>query len=335
MPGNVASRREPFHPRHALRLGARPREHELRSALFPVSDEEAIDEGRERLGVRRDRTATHDERVVLGARLGAERHAAEVEHREHVRVRELELQREPEHVELAQGAPALERPERLALRAERRLHVVCGGIRALGQEGGVRVERGVEDLVPEVAHPDLVEVGEREAHPPRHPVPVLPQLPRLASEVLRRPPHPLDETPVRMLADSLSFRALGDCCAGGPPHCQPGGLRPPSFARRFATGSLASESSRAATTLRAPPSGARAGLRPGAARPARFARARGASPPVVRPSLRDGLSRLRVVACRDDSSCAPVGCSRGPPARRCAPGSLRSGAGRFAPRDQK
>ncbi len=57
----------------------------------------------------------------------------------------------------------------------------------------------------------------------------------------------------------------------------------------------------------------------------------GLCPPSFACRSRGTLSRLRDVACGNVASCAPRGCSRGPSARRCAPG-LASLAGRLGRR---
>jgi hypothetical protein len=62
--------------------------------------------------VRRRGATGKDQRIVFPAGARAERDLREVEDREHVRIRELELEREPDDVEVAKGPRALEREDR-------------------------------------------------------------------------------------------------------------------------------------------------------------------------------------------------------------------------------
>src|SRR5439155_5723690 len=93
--------------------------------------------------------------------------AAELEHRQHGRVAELELQGESDDVESGQRSAALDRKQWLALRLERRLHVGPGHEDALAGDVGPLVEHVVEQPETDVAHADFVRVRERER--PFHP----------------------------------------------------------------------------------------------------------------------------------------------------------------------
>ena len=62
-----------------------------------------------------------------------------------------------------QGPRALERQEREPALLELRLHVDPRRVGALGERARVVVQDLVENLEAEVAHPDVVEIGEREA----------------------------------------------------------------------------------------------------------------------------------------------------------------------------
>ena len=123
---------------------------ELLDYLFPVPDHETVDERRQGLRVHRAETARDHDRIVL----------AEVDHREHVGVRELVLEREADQIELPGRRARLERVERQPLRAHQALHVAPRREAKLGDPVGAPVDDVVEDLEPEVGHPDLVEVGE-------------------------------------------------------------------------------------------------------------------------------------------------------------------------------
>src|SRR5439155_27014111 len=87
--------------------------------------------------------------------------AAELEHRQHGRVAELELQGESDDVEGGQRSAALDRKQWLALRLERRLHVGPGHEDALAGDVGPLVEHVVEQPETDVAHADFVRVRER------------------------------------------------------------------------------------------------------------------------------------------------------------------------------
>ena len=93
----------------------------------------------------------------------------EVEQRQHARVAELELQGEPEHVEVADRGARLEREERQAALAQHGLEVGPGQEDPLAGDAGLVVEQVVEEPEPEVGHADLVGVreAEREADPRR------------------------------------------------------------------------------------------------------------------------------------------------------------------------
>ena len=132
---------------------------------------DGVEEHRERLGMRRGGAAGDDQRIVLAAIGALERDAAEVEHREDVRVRELELEREADDVEVLERTRALERDERQLARAELLLHVDPRRVAALGERARIVVQDLVEDLEAEMAHPDVVDVGEREADARLHGAP--------------------------------------------------------------------------------------------------------------------------------------------------------------------
>ena len=112
-----------------------PGEREVGGALFAVADDDRIDDGRERPGVRRDRTGppamtsgSSSPRAAL--RSGIPPMSSM---REDVRVRELELEREADDVEVAQRARALERDERHLVRAEELPHVDPRRVRAFAE----------------------------------------------------------------------------------------------------------------------------------------------------------------------------------------------------------
>jgi hypothetical protein len=161
------------------------------------------------------RTACDHERVVLAALLGAQRDTAGVEHQQDVRERELELQREADHVELRQRSPALERAQPLAVRAELALHVGPRRIAALGDQLRVGVDDGVQDLEAEVAHAHVVDVGEGEAERAVRSGPIFDHLAVLPTDIAGWLRHAVQKGGVRMFADR--FRHAGSRAAASMP----------------------------------------------------------------------------------------------------------------------
>jgi hypothetical protein len=156
---------------------------ELGDQLLAVADEHEVDEVRERLDVENHRAADDHQRIVLAAARRALRDAREVEHLEHVGERHLVLQREADHVELAERRAALQRRERAAGLAERVGHVRPGAEDPLGRGVVAGVEQRVEDAVAEMGHPDLVDVREAEGERHRDVAVVLDHLVPLAADV--------------------------------------------------------------------------------------------------------------------------------------------------------
>ena len=99
-----ARRRSLVSPSQRLLLQGHPLVHDPRQALLAVADDEQVDERGEQLRVLRARAAGDDQRIVERAVLGVQRDAAQVEHRQDVRVADLVLEAEAEDVELARAA---------------------------------------------------------------------------------------------------------------------------------------------------------------------------------------------------------------------------------------
>ena len=123
--------------------------------------------------MRRHRTAGDHQGVIVTAVGAAERDAAQVEHGQDVRVRELELKREPDYVEVREGSPALERHQRQPPGGELGLKVDPRRVATLGQRARVVVEDLVEDAIAQVAHADVVDIGKGQADAGLHGAPVL------------------------------------------------------------------------------------------------------------------------------------------------------------------
>jgi hypothetical protein len=132
--------------------------------LFPVADHERVDELGHGFGAERLGTAGDHQRMALVAIHRAQRHAGELEHHQHVRVLELVLEREAEHVELARGRVRIDGEERDAEPPHLRLGVGPGCERQLARGVRPAVHDVVEDADPQVREPDLVGVRERDQH---------------------------------------------------------------------------------------------------------------------------------------------------------------------------
>ena len=93
------------------------------------------------------------------------------------------------------------------MRAQLLLHVGPDRVRALGEKVGALIDDVVEDLVAEMAHPDLVQIGERQAHAAGHLVPCLARFSLLAAQVLGGLLHSVDEGRVGVFSHGA---CLGD-----------------------------------------------------------------------------------------------------------------------------
>ena len=168
-------------PDRAARAATRPRARSAAasrtsagSASSRLADEEGVDERRQRLRVRRGRAAGDDQRRRRrrGPRCaaGCPRRSSTLSTFVYV---SSYCSEKPTHVELGQRRRRLERQDRQPARAQLGLAVEPGRERPLAGDVGRAVEHAVEDLRPQVGHPDLVDVGERQADraPPRSPDP--------------------------------------------------------------------------------------------------------------------------------------------------------------------
>ena len=135
---------------------------DLPDGLLPLADDEGVDEGAHRSGVEGGWAAGDDQRVPLVPFLPAERNPAQFEHHQDVRVGELVLEGEADDVEGGKRPLRFQGAEGEAASAQQGLHVRPGGVAALAADVRQAVQDGVEDLEPEVGHPDLVGVGEGE-----------------------------------------------------------------------------------------------------------------------------------------------------------------------------
>ena len=127
---------------------------------FAFAYHHAVEKVRKRLGIDGAGTSREQDGELLSPVFRAEGYARKVEHIQHPRIQQLELHREPHDVEVLERGRRLEGQEGDAVRFEERRHILRGRVTALAREVVVRVDLGIEDLHPEVAHADLVKVGE-------------------------------------------------------------------------------------------------------------------------------------------------------------------------------
>ena len=157
---------------------------DLLHPLLCLTHEEGVNEVCERHRVRRTRTTGEDDRVGVGEVGSANRNLREIDQLEYVRVRELGLQRDTEQVDIAHGAPRLERKQRHVVATHGVGHVRPRAVDALGRGVGAVVDQAVEDLQRLIRDPDLVRIGVGEGDLDRRIG--LDGLVRLAADVARR-----------------------------------------------------------------------------------------------------------------------------------------------------
>ena len=162
----VSVERRDIHPldlRKAIQRGSAVLEcrgfRDLDDSVLAFADQDSVEERRQRLRVHRPWASPDHERIARPAIGRAHRHSREVEHVEDVGVGQLIGQRDANGVELAQGRARLQREQRQAPRSQLLLHVRPGREAPLGREVGMTVENVVEDLQPEMGHPEFVAVG--------------------------------------------------------------------------------------------------------------------------------------------------------------------------------
>ena len=127
--------------------------------LLAVTEDGAVDEVADRLGVERGVPTGDDDGVGLVAVRGEDRDAGEVERLEQVGVAELGGEADAEQVEVADGAVPVDGELRDAVLAHEGGEVGPDGVGALGQGVGALVEHLVQDHQALVGQPHLVGVG--------------------------------------------------------------------------------------------------------------------------------------------------------------------------------
>ena len=159
---------------------------DLENDFLAFSDDKEVEEVRDRLDIIDAWTAADDERRILAAHGRIEWDARKVEHIEHIGVDHLVLEGESEEVKCMDFPARFEGKERDALLPHLFLHIHPRRIDALGENVRAAVQYLVEDGKSEIAHADLVDVGEREREPARRRIPVLADGVPLAARIPRR-----------------------------------------------------------------------------------------------------------------------------------------------------
>ena len=165
----AASWMQPLAPRHPRASQRRRLAHQRRQLLLGLADEEGVDERRQRLGVRRRRAAGDDQRRVVAA-IGAR--AAGCPPRSSRLRTFVYVSSYCSEKPTTSNAGSGDADSSVSIGSPRGaqlgLAVQPGRERPLAGDVGGLVQDAVEDLRPQVGHPDLVDVGERQADARRH-----------------------------------------------------------------------------------------------------------------------------------------------------------------------
>ncbi len=161
---DAAARRQPA--QHLVAAAGRPLELPLADHLgdgehdlLAVTEHDRVDVVGDRLGIEGRVTPDYDNWVINTAVFGEQCDAREVERVEHVGIAQLGREGDPEKVEFADPAVAVDGELRDALAAHQRLHVGPHRVGAFGQRLSVLIEDFVENLHALVGQSDLVGVG--------------------------------------------------------------------------------------------------------------------------------------------------------------------------------
>jgi hypothetical protein len=133
---------------------------DLRDHLLPLAHGEGIDKGAHRSGIEGGRAASDDQRMAFIPLFPSKRNASEFEHHQDVRVGKFILKGKPDDVESVKRPMRLQRTEGQPASEQFSLHVRPGSIATLAGHLRQIVEDRVEDLEPEMRHPDLISVRE-------------------------------------------------------------------------------------------------------------------------------------------------------------------------------
>ena len=163
---------------------------DLAQRFLAVAEQHRVEELGERFRVERTRTTGDHQRIGRASIGGAHRDAAEVEHGEDVRVRQLVLQAEADDVELVERRVRLERDQRMVVLAQDRLEVEPGSVGAFGVDVVAPVQQIVEQLQAGMRLSDLVDFGKAERDAELHGARILAHGAELVAQIAPRFFHP-------------------------------------------------------------------------------------------------------------------------------------------------
>ena len=188
--GNLRGLNQKLVLRPALELRPAQERQKLVVHLFPLAEDEEVDELRHRLRVhRRGAARPHDGQQRL-AIPRPEREPRHVDHVEHRRIGHLITHGEGQRIKAPQRIAALQGVERDARLLHLLIHIPPGGKAALAPDEVQAVHRVVEDAHAEVRHTDLVGIGEAEGEADIHLLLVLEDLVIFPARIARGLLHP-------------------------------------------------------------------------------------------------------------------------------------------------
>ena len=152
----------------ALPLGPAEERRHLRQQLLPLADEGQVDKVRHGLGVVHSGAPGDDQGPEVRPVLAAQGQPGQIQHVQHSGIGHLVAHREADHIEGAHRVAGLQGEEGEAGGAHLLLHIGPGGEDPLAPHAGHVVEHPVEDAEAQVAHPDLIGVGEAEGEAEVH-----------------------------------------------------------------------------------------------------------------------------------------------------------------------
>ena len=200
--------------RPPLFLERHPAIHHPRQALLAVADDEQVDERRQQFGILSAGAAGDDERMIERAILAVQRHAAEIEHRQDVRVADLVLQAETEQIEVLQRRVRLQAVERQPVVAQHFLEIEPRREGAFAGPLRVVVHDRIKHLQTVMARAQRIGVGERQAEFAAHLAMILDDAVEFAADVLGRHLHARQDAVNGLLERRIhheeSLVALGD-----------------------------------------------------------------------------------------------------------------------------
>ena len=170
----------------------------LKDDLLSLPNHKEVKEVRNRFDIVDTRPTADHKRHIVSALLRIERDPGEVEHIQDIRVDHLVLQGEPEKIKCCNRAAAFQRKERQPLLTHLFLHIDPRCIDTLRCNICTAVQDLIEDGKPEIAHADLVDIGQCQCKFALYGVPVLAHGIPFAARVARRLQHRLQDTVIEL-----------------------------------------------------------------------------------------------------------------------------------------